>query len=361
MAIRVSHGGTGETGVHALRGIINHPDLELVGVYVTGKDKVGKDAGELCGLGPVGVLATDDMNAVIELGADCMSYCGNGLGREADAVADVARFLESGTDVITISLLNMLYAPASPVQLRSVIDGACERGQSTFVSTGLDPGFSSDLLPVTLLSLMDEVQKIHIWEFGIYDHYAVEPLLRDVMGFGRSPDYPAPVATGGQFQAYWGPLVQQLADVLKVTLDEVTFDRETATHPTDLTTCVGLMEAGTVVGMRMQVQGIVDGEPVIVAEHVTRMTHEVAPDWPKFEGEGESNYRVTIEGNPHIRCDLDLGKSGDVWGSVSGTAMRLVNLIPGVVSAAPGHVSALDLPRALGRNIAFRPGRSRNA
>jgi 2,4-diaminopentanoate dehydrogenase len=90
---------------------------------------------------------------------------------------------------------------------------------------------------------------------------------------------------------------------------------------------------------------------VITAEHVTRMSVEVAPDWPRFDGVGESNYRVTITGNPNMRCDLDLGKHGDVWGSVSATAMRLVNLIPSVVAASPGLVSALDLPLVPGRRV----------
>jgi hypothetical protein len=60
MVIRVVHWGTGNTGRHGLRQIIEHPALELVGVGVHHPAKVGRDAGAgaLCGLPDVGVVAT---------------------------------------------------------------------------------------------------------------------------------------------------------------------------------------------------------------------------------------------------------------------------------------------------------------
>ena len=105
MVLRVVHWGTGSTGVHGLRAIIQHPDLELVGVHVHSPGKVGRDAGELCGLPPVGLTATDDLAATLALHADCLSYMANGVGREPDAIADVVPFLERGTNVVTCSLI----------------------------------------------------------------------------------------------------------------------------------------------------------------------------------------------------------------------------------------------------------------
>ena len=62
MTLRVVQWSTGNVGRSSLRCIIRHPDLELVGVYVHSADKVGVDAGELCGLPATGVLATDDVD-----------------------------------------------------------------------------------------------------------------------------------------------------------------------------------------------------------------------------------------------------------------------------------------------------------
>lgn len=266
-------------------------------------------------------------------------------------IREVSLALQRGINVATISLLGMLYPPAAPAEQRRPLKDAAVVGQASFLSTGLDPGFSSDVLPLALLTMSDSIEHVHIQEIGVYDHYDVEPVIRGIMGFGQAPDYAAPIASGGAFVAYWGGMVQQLAERMKLELDEVVGTSDYAVHDSDLHTSVGLMEAGTVVARRVACEGRVGGRPVITAEHVTRMAPEVAPDWPRFEGIGESNYRVRITGNPDIRCELDLGRSGGVWGSVSATAMRMVNLIPSLVAAGPGVHSALDLPLVPGRRV----------
>lgn len=356
--IRVAHVGTGATGTEALKGILRHPDLELVGLWVTSPDKVGRDAGELVGLGPVGIEAVGSLEEALASLPEVLSYCGNGLGREDEAIGEISLALQRGVNVATISLLGMLYPPAAPAEQRRPLKDAAVVGQASFVSTGLDPGFSSDVLPLALLTMADAIEHVHIQEIGVYDHYDVEPVIRGIMGFGQSPDYAAPIASGGVFVAYWGGMVQQLADRMNLDLDDVVGTSDYAVHDADLRTSVGVMAAGTVVARRVACEGRVGGRSVITAEHVTRMAPQVAPDWPQFDGVGESNYRVVITGNPNIRCELDLGRSDGVWGSVSATAMRLVNLIPSLVAAGPGVHSALDLPLVPGRRVVTSLDRS---
>jgi hypothetical protein len=341
---RVAHCGTGATGAEALKGILNHPDLELVAVWVTSPDKVGRDVGELVGVAPCGILAVGSLPEALSLEPDVLSYCGTGLGREAEAAQEMSLALRAGVNVATIALLNLLYPAAAPLPLRALLEEAANAGGASFLSTGLDPGFSTDILPLALLTLCDEVQHVRIQEIGVYDHYDVESVLRGVMGFGHSPDFAAPLTTGGGFLAYWGGMVHQLADRLGLSLTDVVQTDDVYVHDRDIDTSVGVMEAGTVVARRIACEGRIGERTVITAEHVTRMTHGLAPAWPDFDGVGESNYRVEVQGNPNLRCDLDLGKSGDVWGSVSGTAMRLVNALQSVVAADPGLLSALDLP-----------------
>jgi hypothetical protein len=349
--VRVAHVGTGATGREALKGIVGHPDLELVSLWVSSADKAGRNAGELVGIDPVGVAAVGSLDEALDCGPEVLSYCANGLGREGEVVDEIATALERGIDVVTISLLGMLYPPAGPAALREPLEQAAKRGGATFLSTGLDPGFSSDVLPLALLTMSDTVEHVRIQEIGIYDHYDVEPVIRGVMGFGQPPSYEAPIASGGAFVAFWGPMVRQLADRMGVDLDELVGTDDYAVHDKDLNTSVGLMEAGTVIARRVAVEGRVAGRAVITAEHITRMAAGVAPDWPSFDGVGESNYRIVIDGSPSLRCDLDLGRKGDVWGSVSGTAMRMVNLIPEIPGAPVGLISSLDLPLIPSRHV----------
>jgi 2,4-diaminopentanoate dehydrogenase len=112
MAYRVIQFSTGNVGIHALRSLIQRPELELVGVHAHGPAKVGVDAGQLCGLGvTTGVVATDDLEALIALQADCVVYTTQAETRPADAIAELVRFLESGTNVVSTSLVWLVYPP----------------------------------------------------------------------------------------------------------------------------------------------------------------------------------------------------------------------------------------------------------
>jgi hypothetical protein len=112
MPYRVIQFSTGNVGVHALRSLIERPDLELVGVHAYGADKIGVDAGRLCGLGiDTGVVATDDLDALLALQADCVVYTNQAESRPAEAIAELVRFLESGTNVVSTSLVWLVYPP----------------------------------------------------------------------------------------------------------------------------------------------------------------------------------------------------------------------------------------------------------
>jgi 2,4-diaminopentanoate dehydrogenase len=241
--IRVAHVGIGATGIEALKGIINHPELDLVSLWVTSPDKVGKDAGARAGVPAVGISAVASLEAALAAQPDILCYCGNGLGREKDATEDISTALAQGVDVATISLLGMLYPQAGPSELREPLAQAASAGKSTFLSTGIDPGFSSDVLPLALLTMSDDIEHVLMQEIGIYDHYDVEPVIRHVMGFGQPPTYEAPIASG-LFVDYWGGLVRQVAHRLDVALDEIVGTSDYAVHDRDLHTLASAAKFG---------------------------------------------------------------------------------------------------------------------
>jgi hypothetical protein len=104
--------------------------------------------------------------------------------------------------------------------------------------------------------------------------------------------------------------------------------------------------------MRFEVQGIVDGKPVVVLEHVTRLRDDLCPDWPQPAQAGGS-YRIEVTGEPNYALDLCLSSSkGDHnHAGLVATAARIVNAIPAVVAAPAGIVTTLDLPLITGKRL----------
>src|SRR3954447_26040591 len=105
MPLKVIQFSTGNVGQHALRHVIEHPDLELVGVHARSPLKIGRDAAELCGLTqPTGVTATDELDALVNLHADCVVYTSQGETRPAEALVELTAFLRAGTNVVATSM-----------------------------------------------------------------------------------------------------------------------------------------------------------------------------------------------------------------------------------------------------------------
>src|SRR6478609_10135538 len=100
MAIRVAHVGTGNVGRLALTELVTNPEFELTGLCVSSREKVGKDAGTLAGVDvSTGIAASDDLDAVLATGPECVVYCAMGDTRLPDAMKDVMRILAAGINV----------------------------------------------------------------------------------------------------------------------------------------------------------------------------------------------------------------------------------------------------------------------
>lgn len=351
MSLRVVQWSTGNVGRLALRAIIEHPDLELVGLLVHSDAKAGKDAGELAGTSPTGVLATTDPAEVLALGADCVSYTATGDLRPDDAVADMVKILESGANVVSTSVVPLIYPPTAPARYTDPLQAACEAGGTSCFTSGIDPGFANDLIPLTFLGCCEKVESVRIMEILDYATYEQPEVLFETMGFGKPLDQTPLLLLPGVLGLAWGGTIGLLAAGLGVELEEVreVHQRVPAAWTYDLG--FGTIEEGTTAGLRFEVQGIVGGQPRIIVEHVTRMNEEVAPDWPRLPGQG--GYRVEIEGNPRIHCDFTMeGATGDHNDAgLLMTAMRCLNAIPAVCAAEPGVLSTLDLPLITGKGM----------
>ena len=353
MTYRVVAWSTGNVGRHAIAGIDAHPDLELVGVWVSSPDKVGRDAGELAGLGrSLGVTATDDADALLALRPDCVVHTAMADDRLLEALEDLQRFLRAGIDVVSSGPVFLQY-PDGVVpdeMVEPVRKAAADGGASLFVN-GIDPGFANDWLPLALTGISERIDEVRCMEICNYATYDSAKIVFDVMGLGRPMDEVPVLLQPGVLSLAWGSVVRQLAAGLGVELDGLEESYERLPAPFRFDIASGVVEEGTVAGLRFEVRGVRDGRAVVVLEHVTRLHDDVGPDWP--QPAGASCYRVVVTGEPDYTLDLQLvGSDGDHnTAGLKATAMRLVNAVPAVVAAPAGLVTALDLPLVTGRGL----------
>jgi len=347
---RVIQWSTGNVGRQSLRCLIEHPDIELVGLVVHSADKEGIDAGELVGLPPTGVAAMTDTAAALEIDADCVCYTATGDLRPREAIDDIVRILASGKNVVSTSVVSLCYPPAADAWMVEPIEQACREGGTSFLTSGIDPGFANDFLPLALTGVSNRIDTLLVQEILNYDTYDQPEVLFGTMGFGQPPDATPLILIPGALTLAWGPIVRMIADSLDVELDRVDEWHERWNATERYETAAGPIEAGTMAGLRFQLRGIVGGEARIVVEHVTRMHDDAAPDWPRGNNP-QGNYHIEITGSPSMSLDFTMEEDGDHnIGGLLVTATRIVNAIPTVVEAEPGLLSTLDLGLVTGRH-----------
>jgi len=350
---RVVQWSTGNVGRHAICGIDARPDLELVGVWVSNPEKVGRDAGELAGLGrDLGVSATNDVEEILALRPDCIVHTAMADDRLMDALADLQYLLHAGVNVVSSSPVFLQFPDDEALggMVEPVRKAAKEGGASLWVN-GIDPGFANDWLPLVLTSVSERIDEVRCSEILNYATYDQPTVLFDIMGFARPIDQVPMLLQPGILTMAWGGVVRQIAAGLDVRLDRIEEWYERLPAPETFAVDSGTVEKGTVAGLHFELRGIKGDRAVVVLEHVTRLRDDIGPDWPQPAGQG--CYRVQISGEPNYMVDLQLlGTDGDHnTAGLKATAMRLVNAIPAVVEAPPGLLTALDLPLVTGRGL----------
>jgi 2,4-diaminopentanoate dehydrogenase len=346
---RVVQWSSGGVGALAIAAIGGRPDLELVGVWVHAPDKIGRDAGDLAGIDAVGVRTTSDADEVLALAPDCICYTASGESRPTEAIDDFCRILEAGINVVTTSVPGLLYPSGFDSTHVARIDAACRRGESSLYASGIEPGFAGDHLVLTLTTMSKRIRSIRTQEIFGYEHYPVAFTMFEVFGFGKPIDHRCLMELPGVQTSAWGPPVQLVADQLGVALSEIRETYEKRATDRTLEVAAGTIDAGTVGAVRFETIGVVDGRDAIVIEHINRMAPDLAPDWPTAERDG--TYRITIDGEPGLTCELQLGTPASF--SLDGmlaTTMRVVNAIPFVCDAPPGIVTSTGLPLTLPRH-----------
>lgn len=341
---RIAHVGTGYTGSIALRQILRSPRLKLVGQLVHSRDKAGRDSGELVDEPAAGVIATDSLDDLLALDADCVTYFAAVSGREGSEIVDqIAALLASGKNVVSPSYHALFHPPSLDDAARTKLEAACRQGNSSVLATGIAPGFATDILAVQAASMSELPSKVSVEERISCGAYRV-PGFFAMLGFGRTAKQDAEMYRPGAMIPVVTPPLRLLALGLGLQLDDVREHRDVAMADRDYTFDAGKIPAGTIASVRMRFDGIVEGRQRLHYSSIWSMPDDAVEDWQPAIAWGSPTRRLTriaVDGNPPVQLDFALN-GGDLPGSTA-TAARVVNAIPAVCAANPGVLSALDL------------------
>jgi hypothetical protein len=348
---RVVQWATGDVGRRAMREVIRHPALELVGVLVYDTAKAGVDAGEICGEGRTGIVATTDRNSIFKLKADCVLYMPRATGA-ANARAgltipqvldDVVTLLEAGTNIVTTC--TDFHAGGHPrlgEKGLARIWAACKRGNSSLYATGTDPGLVSEQIAFALLCAQRKVESVEIIEYGDLSQRPSSHMIFDQMGFGKAmKDFSSERWAAHLLEEYGGPL-SMLADAAGFTVDKTSARGEVAAARQDTKIVAGQVKAGTVAAQRFIMAVHSGGQEVVRLDQYAYVTRDVDPAWEIRK----TGWRVRVNGDAPFDADLTFPVPLEKIGSYvpAYNANLPVNAIPYVCAAAPGILTTEDVP-----------------
>jgi 4-hydroxy-tetrahydrodipicolinate reductase len=325
---RVAQWATGNIGTGAMRAVIEHPQMQLVGLYVFSDSKAGRDAGEVCGGGPIGVTATRSIDDIIAAKPDCVVY--TPLLMEPD---DLCRLLEAGINIAT-PLVELHHPPTMDAGVRDRIEAACRRGGASIHATGSSPGFISEILPVALLQMSRRLDCLTIDEYADLTSRDSPDLIFHFMGWGKPPG-PFGEEQTRHIAAGFGQSFRALGEALSIPIESIEAHGEfgVARHRVEM--AAGVIEAGCVAGTRITVEAMRGGKPVLRLRTNWYATPDLEPNW----GIGQKNgWRVQVQGDTQLDVRITFPCSDEEYPKMTPglTAHPVVNAIPAICEAEPG-------------------------
>lgn len=341
--IRLIQWATGSIGKFNIVTCANNSAFKLVGCWVHSAEKNGCDAGEIAGIGPIGIKATNSIEEILAIEADVVLY--------APLLADVdeiCRILRSGKNVIT---------PCGFITVRdkseeSKISAACKEGRVSFHGSGIHPGFTGDRLPLALSAMSRRIDSISVYE--IVDMSAINQSWQmvEILGFDMTPEAAKknPPALLGVMSKIFHESIALVAQGLGLEVDEYSKEHEFALTTRDIEVQLelgaktGVVRKGRVGGQHFSYLGRKGGRTVIDFQTFWKMGKDLNVDWPYDD---RWAYHVVIKGDPDMKVTFTCGAPDQHDSAKLGllcTAMNCMNAAPYVVAAAPGIVTQLDLP-----------------
>lgn len=334
--LRVVQWATGNVGARAMRRVAEHPKLELVGVYVHSAAKEGRDAGDLCGVPPVGVKATRSVDEIIALKPDCVLYM-----QDSYDLDDVCRLLASGANIVT-TRGEFINPRRMDGRVRERVEQACREGGSSIYATGSSPGFITDAIPLVLTSIQRRLDSITIDEFANLESRDSPAMLFQGMGYGQDPKVFQRSHMAQGLDGF-SDSFDVVADALGLSFESVEVNHEVAAARSDVRIVAGVIPKGTIAAHRIGIACMRGGRPLMQMRLNWYCTTDIDAGWDL----GDNGWRVQVAGDVPLDVRIRFPVALEDYGAMTPglTAHPPVNAIPYVCAASPGIKTAVDLPR----------------
>ena len=345
--IRVFQVATGNVGTEMIKRIAAHPDLSLIGLHCYTPEKVGRDAGEIVGLAPNGVIATGSVEEIIAAKPDVVTF--HGVFPDEDLYVQV---LEAGINIVTTADwitgwhrdTNHPHPSGRPVS--EVLAAAAAKGGATFYGTGMNPGLNQ-ILGVVCSADVAEIDNITTIEsVDVSCHHSADTWKE--VGYGLPVDDPRLPGMLEKYTRVFADSVLLMADCFDVQLDEVKFSYELGAATKDVDLGWYQLPKGSLGGNYIKYQGLVGGVPKIETHLEWQMTPHTDPSW-----DIKGCYITQVMGDPCVynkhmifpKPGVDLSDPTSFASiGMTVTGLPALNAIRSVVAARPGLLTSADLP-----------------
>jgi hypothetical protein len=322
--IEIVHVGLGPLGQKMIRSAVDRGSFRIVGAVDTDPAKIGKDLGEFCGMGSLGVTIRGRLDDAIQGKTPQVAVVTtvSGLAALEPQLVPLAR-----AKLHVVSTCEELSFPwRRQPQLAQKIDQLCRDSGIACVGTGVNPGFLMDYLPTVLTGLCQKVTGVRVWR--IQDASVRRIPFQQKIGAGlTAKEFEAKRKAGTLRHVGLPESVDFIAARLGWQLDKVTESIEPVMAEQEVKSGYKPIAKGMVRGIYQVGRGFMGDNEVIT------LTFRAAV------GEPESYEEIRIEGEPAFSSRIAGGINGDL-----ATCAVTLNVVRSILEVGPGLKTMADLP-----------------
>jgi 2,4-diaminopentanoate dehydrogenase len=323
--IRVMHVGLGPIGAGVVRQVAERRGFRIVGAVDIDPAKAGRDLGEVAGVGrSLRVKVSADVRKAIKAAKpDVVVLCTSSSLRQV--LGQVEEILKLRVPIVSTTE-ELAYPTRSNLKYARAIHALAKKSKVGVLSTGVNPGFAMDALPIMLTGVCERVQAVHVER--VQDARIRRLPFQQKIGTGLTPaQFQKKVDDGTVRHVGLAESISMIADAMGWKLDGITDEIQPKIATETVESEFLAVDPGFVCGLVQDGVGYREGVPVITL-------HMEA-----YLGAPESFDSVEITGSPALKMKIDGGIHGDI-----ATASIVVNSLPKILDAAPGLHTMRDLP-----------------